>query len=208
MPVKENFLLFIDTETGGVVPGVSPVIEVAAVLEDLAGKEIARFESKIQLEPGQLVEPGAAAVNGYQAEVWAKEARPFHEFREWLKRLIPFGSVAIAVGHNARFDRDMIDLGYYKPKKLFCPISYRVIDTQVFAMMLKLSGKIQVENIKLETVAKSLGIDNGKFHGAMADCLCARDIFMMMRTILECEDLDYLASLERFAFLRKRPLLV
>lgn len=208
MPIKENYLLFLDTETGGLVPGKSPVIEVAAILARMDGSEIARYASKILLEEGQAVDYEAAAVNGYNKDLWLKEGRPFHQFREWLKTKIPFGSVAIAVGHNVRFDRDMIDLGYYKPARLFCPISYRTIDTQAIAMILRFSGKVQVEDVKLGTIARALGLEKS-FHAALADCEAARDIYLLAQAIFKEADLTAIGERdERFGFLRRRPALV
>ena len=175
MPVSEDFLAFLDTETGGVTPGKDPVIEIATILTDHQFHEIDRIEMKVQLRPGDVVQPEAARVNGYTPEAWAKEARPFGEWKAWLSRRVPYGSVAIPVGHNVGFDRDMIDLGYYKPQ--FCPLSYRKIDTLTLAMCLRLSGSIHVADVKLGTVAKALGIEHANAHGAMSDALAAKGIF-------------------------------
>lgn len=71
----ENYLAFLDTETGGLTPGKDPVIEIATILADLEGKELARFESKISLRPGDVVSPEAAKINGYSPDVWSREAR-------------------------------------------------------------------------------------------------------------------------------------
>jgi DNA polymerase III alpha subunit (gram-positive type) len=177
MPVREAFLAFVDTETGGTTPGKDPVIEVATILTDLKRREIARFESKIQLRAGDVVSAEAAAINGYTAEVWAREARPFSTYINFLKAHVPYGTVAIPVGHNVGFDRDMIDLGYYKPMRAFCPLSYRKADTLSLAMALRCAGVIECEDLKLVTVAKAMGIETPAAHRAMADCETAKTIF-------------------------------
>jgi len=178
MAPTEKFLAFLDTETGGLIPGKSPVLEIATILTDLEGNDIGTFESKILLRPGDVVDPAAAKINGYDASVWQKEAKPFAEYMAWLHGLIPFGSVAIPVGHNVGFDRDMIDLGYYKPAQRFCPLSYHKIDTVALAAAMRLAGLIQCENLKLATVAAALKIEMGAAHRAASDCVAARKVFL------------------------------
>lgn len=177
MPVTEDYLAFLDTETGGLTPGKSCVIEVATVLTDLRLVEVGRFEAKIKLRHGDVVGEEAAKINGYDAELWEEEGVPFSEYQDWLERKIPRGSVAIPVGHNVGFDRDMIDLGYYKPSRRFCPLSYHKVDTVGIAMALKIAGVIDVPNVKLTTVSAALGIEHGKAHSAMADLLVSKAIF-------------------------------
>lgn len=177
MPVTESYFAFLDTETGGVVPGKDPVIEIATILTDLKRVEIARFDAKIKLRVGDTVQPAAAAINGYDPAVWAKEAVPFHQYVQFLKRNIPYGSVAIPVGHRVPFDREMIDVGYYKPMQLFNPLGYRMADTLSMAMALRCAGVIEVENLQLATVAKALGIPTPASHRAMGDCETAKAVF-------------------------------
>ncbi len=177
MPVHDDYLAFLDTETGGLVPGKDPVIEVATILTDLDLKEIGRFEAKIQLRPGDVVSPEAAVINGYDPIVWTREAVPMAQYRGFLSRYIPRGSVAVPVGHNVSFDRDMIDQGYFKPGGFFCPLSYHKVDTVGLAMALKLAGVIRCENVKLTSVSAALGIEHGKAHTAMADLLVSKQIF-------------------------------
>lgn len=176
MPVQERYLAFVDTETGGLEPGKSPIVEIATILTDLKLNEIARFEAKIKLLPGQKVDPKAAEINGYNEADW-KDAVHFDEYKKFMAHHVKMGSVAIPVGHNVGFDRDMIDLGYYKPRSQFCPLGFRKIDTLGLAQCLRLAGVIQVEDLKLGTVAKALGIEHGKAHSAMADNLVSKTIF-------------------------------
>lgn len=176
MPVTEDFYAFLDTETGGLIPGQSPIIEIATILTDLNLREVSRFEAKIQLRDGDVVSPEAARVNGYTPAAW-KDALLFEEYKMFLIRNIRRGQVAIPVGHNVGFDRDMIDQGYYKPAAQFCPLGYRKIDTLSLAMTLRAAGIIKVPDCKLGTVAAALGIPSGRAHSAMADALVAKAIF-------------------------------
>ncbi len=193
MPITEDFYAFVDTETGGLVPGKSPIIEVATILTDLALKEVARFEAKIRLRAGDVVDPGAARVNGYTPEAWT-EAIPFAEYMGFLEKQIPRGSVAIPVGHNVGFDRDMIDKGYYTPAKRFCPLGYRKVDTLTIAMCLRAAGLIRVPDLKLGSVGTALGIPLGRAHSAMSDALVAKGIFEHGLALLKREKAPAVAS--------------
>jgi len=174
--IKETMLAFLDTETGGLMPGRHPVLEIATILTDFKLKEIARMEMKITPRPGDEIDPAAARVNGYRPELWL-DAVSFSVWQDWLSRHFPYGTVAIPVGHNVKFDRDMIDLGYYKNHKRFCPLSYHMIDTVSIACALKVSGRINPPNLKLKSVAEALGIKNPAEHRAMGDCETSMKIF-------------------------------
>ncbi len=179
----EDMLAFIDTETGGLIPGKHGIVEIAAILTNLDMKEISRFEAKTHVD--REVTPEAARINGYSKEVWDKEAVPFSQFQQWLKKHIPFGHLALPVGHNVSFDRDMIDLGYYKPTGMFCPLSYHKVDTVAFSVALKAAGLVNVENVKLTTMSKALGIKHEAQHRAMSDCEVSMEIYRRFIEVLK-----------------------
>jgi DNA polymerase III alpha subunit (gram-positive type) len=176
MPVTESFLAFLDTETTGLTPGHDEVIEIATILTDWDLKEISRIEMKVKVTSPNKITPDVAKINGYNEEVWMKEARPFMEWQAWLNKHVPFGHVAVPVGHNVSFDREMIDLGYYKPCARFCPLSYHKVDTVSLAGVMKIAKIIDVPNLKLATVAPALGIAKEQKHRAMDDCELSKKI--------------------------------
>jgi hypothetical protein len=52
-----------------------------------------------------------------------------------------------------------------------------VVDTAAIAMGFRVAGIIQVENVKLATVADALDIDQGQSHTAWDDMLTSKAIF-------------------------------
>lgn len=182
--IQESFILFEDTETTGKVPGKDEPSEIASILTDLKNREIARYHKKIRLQDPMLMTAEAAAINGYDPAVWAKEAVPFFDYDHWLQKHIPFGHVAIPIGHNPKFDRDIIDLKHYKPYGKFFKWALRCVDTAAFALALRLRGILKVPDVKLATVSRALGFP-AQTHRAMDDCEASKKIFELV-----CDALD------------------
>lgn len=176
MPITEDFLIYEDTETTGLVPGQDEVCEIASLLMDLNGHEISRFHQKIQFEHSKM-KPEAQAKNGYDPKVWAYEARPFYEYQAWLEKHIPFGHVAIAIGQNPYFDRGILNDRYFKPYGKFFKWSYHCIDVAGLALAMKLAGVIDVPNVKLATVAEALKLPIQPSHRAWDDLMAVKGIF-------------------------------
>lgn len=176
MPVKETMLIFVDTETTGLVPGKDEPIEIASLLTDLQMKEIARFHEKIQFDHSKMT-PEAAAVNHYDPKEWAFDAVPYYEYEHWLQKHIKFGEVATPVGANPKFDREILWKRYYEATNGFFKWGLRVIDIGAIAMALRVAGTIQVENVKLGTVAQAMGVETGMAHSAWDDMMAVKGIF-------------------------------
>lgn len=183
MPVIESFYCFIDTETTGTKEGWHEPTEVAAILTNRKLKEISRFYGKFQPRFPDRMDPEAQAVNGYDAEVWAREAIKPSAFKNWLEAQIPRPHVAIAVGYKAGFDRDIIAGSWYAKGEFF-KLAYRPVDLMTFSRGLESAGVIDVPNLKFATVMAAIGMKE-QTHRAMDDCEAALEFYKIIMQALK-----------------------
>jgi len=184
---------FCDTETTGLNPhGGDQIIQIACIQieHDLYDpkqiRELKTFECKIK--PDMEVPPEAARLNGYDPEVWEREAIPRRdaivqtfELMEWTH----FG------GKNPGFDKNFLEwearrLGLSWPRMS----GYTPIATEMTgAWALRLLGRIP--NTKQESICNFLGLGE-QTHDALNDvrqCVEYYKIFMSIQ--LDALDLVY-----------------
>ena len=103
-------LIGLDTETGGIYPAVNPLLSLALV----PSWDAPETTIYILPEPGKIIGPDAARINGYTPEVWAERgAVPLHRamlmLAAHLERLFSEKKEARLVAHNAGFDRSFLE---------------------------------------------------------------------------------------------------
>lgn len=163
-----------DSETGGLSPQTADMVEVAAIVTDPTGKQIlARYAQKVF--PKKPVEEGAARVNGYDPKVWEKEAIPIEVA---MKRMIELAQHCVFVAHNG----NSFDWPFFEAAMQACglrwPGDYRKIDTMQLAIPLFQHGLI--ENLRLGTLARELGVRHDDVHSAYGDVCALRGIYVKL----------------------------
>jgi len=103
--------IYIDTETGGLFPSIHALLSIGACCT----MERFSFHGLITLEsqPGKIVDPEAAKVNGYSCEKWEeKGAQPLgvvlREFLQWLAARKKECPEAVLVCHHLAFDKPFL----------------------------------------------------------------------------------------------------
>lgn len=180
-----------DLETTGTNPGKNGIHQIAGIII-IDGKEKERFEIKVRPNPKAIIEPEALAVSNVTVE----EIMAYQSFEEGYKQLIAILNKYISkydkkdkffsLGYNiASFDDNFLR-GFFIQNGDNYFGSYfwaDVLDVRVLAIRQLMPVRSQMENFKLMTVARQMGIDieEAKLHDAVYDCDVTWQVFQKLR---------------------------
>lgn len=162
-------LLVLDTETGGLDPLESSLLEIAALATDERGEVVDSFE--VRVKPSLAVSADAARVNGYTAEAWRFAMEPADGLRAFVEWLAPH-SDRLLVGHNIGFDVRFIEQEGLREGVDPGLMWRRRVDTSKVFDAAKLGVKVKREGgfARLTDIARALGVPTDGSHGARRDC--------------------------------------
>jgi DNA polymerase III epsilon subunit family exonuclease len=165
--IEDATFIAFDTETTGLYPVASRLIEIGAVRFRLDGEEISVFEHL--MDPGTSIPPDAQAVNHITDEMVNGQPR----VDEVLPAFLDFldGPDNILVAHNAKFDMgfigvDLIRMGLPLPEHL-------VLDTVILAR----SMAPGLASYSLEPLSRALGVARDQDHRALSDARLTKEVF-------------------------------
>lgn len=171
--MKDCNLFFFDSETGGLHPHQSCMVEVACVVTDPSGQTVlAEYCQKVF--PVNPVDPKAAAVNGYSQEKWAAEAVSLDVA---MVKLLTLAKDSVMVAHNAPFDWGFLETAMAKRGQRW-PGDYHKIDTVALATPMLKAGI--VPNLKLATLSQHFGVEHSNAHTALADVHACRGVYLKL----------------------------
>jgi DNA polymerase III epsilon subunit family exonuclease len=167
-----------DLETTGLLAQTDRIVEIAAIRFDLEGRERGRFVSLVN--PGRPMSPSAQAVHGI-TDADLADAPPasvvLPRFVEFLASgsTLTLASETRLIAHNGAFDaaflgRELIGAGVPIP-----PID--VIDTLALAR----KRLPHLENHRLESLSRHLGLDTSRSHRAWEDSLRVKELWLRLR---------------------------
>lgn len=182
-------LLFFDTETSGMIdrqlpladPSQPHIVQLAAILTDDSGTELARMNRLIRPE-GWDIHPGAQSVHGIGLEKALAEG-------ESLRAVISqFGvlwdAADIVIGHNIEFDlkmhwRELAYLGLSQPTKTHFCTMFKSINVCKFPNTKGWNG---YKWPKLtEAYNFFFGKDFDGAHDALADVLACKEVYFELK---------------------------
>lgn len=176
-------LLYIDIESTGLDPIGDGMIQVAGIVEiDGEVKEEFMFRSKPF--KGDMVDKKALAVNGITLEQLREYPEPIETYRNLVKVFNKYvdkydrKDKFYVVGQNVPFDYEFLRWFFRKNGDNYFGsyIHYHKIDLIAITTIMKIAGKISLENMKLESVMAAL--DLGKqTHDALDDVRAVRLVF-------------------------------
>jgi len=170
MSREEIEICFTDTETTGFVPQDHYIIQIAMIKvvhpreKPMDLRIVAEEEWKIQLPEGVEVPPEAAALNGYDEQVWEEEAL---DRRDVLFAYFDHLGGASFGGQNACFDYRFLHEEARREGISFPRLQhYSLFTVEMLARPLELLGFI--ENVKLQTMARFFNVGMQE-HDALTD---------------------------------------
>jgi DNA polymerase-3 subunit epsilon len=175
-------IVFFDLETGGTDSSAHPIIQIAAIAVDENLLELEVFERKVKFSVSEC-DPKALSVNGYNEEVWSKEATcakaVIRDFSKFLSRYAdierrsertgnPYRVAQLAGYNAAAFDGPFIQ-AWYRKNSEFLPASFRIMDVYQRAIWHFHEIGKTADSLKLSEVAKMLGVPLENAHDALED---------------------------------------
>ena len=180
-------LLFFDLETTGVKFWRNGIHQIGGIV-DIDGQEVERFDIRLAPNPAATIEQEALDVAGVTLE----QVQSYQPMEEGYRQLVGILSKYVnkfdkrdkmyLVGYNnAGFDNSFLRALFQQcGDKYFGSWFYpNCMDVYVMVTPFLMGVRNDMENFKLMTVAKTMGIeiDENKLHGATYDIELTRDIF-------------------------------
>ena len=168
-PNNKNYVVF-DIETTGFSVAKDRITEIGAVR--IVNGKIADTFSEL-VNPRTDISRRITEITGITNDMVKDKAT----IADVLPRFLDFCADATVVAHNASFDVSFIK---QNAKNLGKEFSNEVLDTLTFARRLL----PRLENHKLNTVAKKLGVKMLRAHRAKDDALATAEIFLKLAEML------------------------
>lgn len=176
-------LLFIDTETTGLNPGVNGLVQVAGIVE-IDG--VIKEEFNLWMKPfkGDMINPSALETIGKTLNDLEKLGEPSIAYREIItifdRYIDKFNKKDkfYLVGQNPSFDKAFLDYFFnrFNNPYLYAYIFYHLIDLVAISAAFKLAGVIEIDKLNLDSMAEYFKLTRDK-HDALSDVKLTRDLF-------------------------------
>ena len=197
---RPTSVTFCDTETTGLEPrNPHYIIQLAYIKVEHTSatelREIKTKEMKLQLPPGVVVPPDVARMNGYDPEVWAKEAIPREEAIDTFLKDLTGSSFG---GQNPCFDYRHIDEELFRQRRTWPRMAnYSLFSVDGMARPLMLAG--HVKNVKQETLCAFFNLGT-QTHDALDDIRQAVEIYKRLLVLSTSFDKATLAKVRSAEF--------
>ena len=186
-------ILFLDTETGGVNPKESALIQLSGIVR-IDKKDVEEFNFFIKPFEGSEVNPKALEVQGrtlkeLDSEKYKSEAETYFYFKKILDKYInkyDKEDKFIVAGYNVKFDIEMLQALFKRQNDnyLFSYISSVTIDPLPCIGFLQLCGILPVlENNKLETWCNYFEIEF-QAHDSLEDIKATKELIFEIASLI------------------------
>ena len=111
VPPEKAVYAIVDTESGGLDPRITALLQVSIIIVDKNLRELDTFAHRIIPNPAFNIEPIAAQINGYNAAEWIRTGMPWEHadnaFSQYLNQWFE-GRKVVGVAHNAVHDEKFV----------------------------------------------------------------------------------------------------
>ncbi len=173
-PLSELTFVGFDTETTGLSPLTSRLVELSGVKFGHDGTVLSTFSTLI--DPESEIPPDATRIHGITQDM--VDGKPTYaeavpDFFRWAG-----GTDVVLAAHNAQFDIGFLETAMAR-LGLDAP-THPVLDT------LNLSRRLlpKAPNHQLQTLSEHLGLESGGFHRALADSYHVRDLLVRLLSFI------------------------
>jgi len=181
-------LLFIDTETGGVILEKHSLLSIGLVAWDITGGIVDTKEIFVEHD-NYLVTKGAQNVNKFDLEAHKLKAvnpsQVIREIDEFCSKNFPADHKIIVAGHNIIFDISFLKFFLSQHGRSFENMfSHRSIDTASILQFLQISGKIDLDLTSSTEGFRYFKIKVDNRHGALSDSIATAELFKKMTEVV------------------------
>lgn len=180
-------LIALDTETGGTLPSRHALLSIAATLWLPNNELVWSYTRYILPAEGKLIDPEAAAINGYTPERWAELgavplSHAMTDFKSWLVQTFEVHPTARLLAHNAGFDKAFLDEAA-AITRVRLPVRHAWrCSMQLFGHLMD-QGILPEGSLRLARLAEMSGQEQPAIHTALEDAdLCYHGYLWLLKT--------------------------
>ncbi len=173
---SEFAFAFMDCEFGGLDLEKHDITEIGVIFTDYQLVEQSERQWRVKARPDRISDE-AAAIFGYDAELWAK-APPVRQVLEELTEMVPKDRVVVPAGQNVRMDVAFLERAF-RNCELPYPFDYHVIDLATLFYSWSLVAGKPAGALSLRQAASTAGLlqEGGVAHRALADARLTLETF-------------------------------
>jgi DNA polymerase III epsilon subunit-like protein len=167
---------FLDCEFGGLDVELHDLTEVGIIITDERLEEGAEDQWRVRSRPERIT-PEAAAIFGYDEELWA-QAPPLRQVLTEIVAMLPTDRKVIPAGQNVRMDVIFLERAFKKCGIPY-PFDYHVLDlaTLFYSWSLVVGEPARAISLRQAAVTAGLLGDEGVAHRALADARLTLECF-------------------------------
>lgn len=193
--MKNNYnekILFIDTETGGQIPGKHSLLSAALVVWDINNGIVDSIEFFLHSNDYVYTEE-AIKINKFNIEEHKLKAIPAIEFIKsidlFCAKHFPEGYLIPLGGHNIQFDVNFLKVLYSSQNRSFnSRFSHRTLDTYSIGKYLFDCRLLDIDSLSSSKLFSNFKIDIKNRHSAIDDAKATAMLYERMISLIKKQD--------------------